>query len=259
MKRPLLAALLATTLSVTRGQPPAAPAFEAATIKSSTPGKIGGGLNLSPARIRIVNSSLKFCVQMAWDVKEFQVSGGPRWADTDRYDIDAVAASPFQKGEFRTMLQALVADRFGLVIHRETQDKAGYVLIKARNGPKLPPPTEDPDIMFSRTPSGDTILKATSASMSQLAEALSSRLNTTVVDRTGIEGRFDVSMQWTPDPTSEPLISKSGMPVPPPPPDAVPGPSIFTALQEKLGLKLEARKVPVEVIVIDQAHRPSDN
>jgi uncharacterized protein (TIGR03435 family) len=256
MKR-ALTLLLATTLSTMRAQSPPAPAFEAATIKLSNPGRVGGGLNLSPARIQIINSSLKFCVQMAWDVKEFQVSGGPRWTGTDRYDIDAVAARPFQKGEFRTMLQALITERFGLTIHRETQDKPGYVLIPARNGPKLPPPIDNPDIMFSRTPSGDTVLKATSASLSQLASALSSRLNTTILDQTGIAGRFDVSLQWTPDPTTEPLVSKTGMPLPPS--DAAPGPSIFTALQEKLGLKLEARKVPVEVMVIDQAHRPSDN
>jgi uncharacterized protein (TIGR03435 family) len=196
---------------------------------------------------------------MAWDVKSFQVSGGPGWTDTDRYDIDAVAAVPFQKAEFRAMLQALLADRFGLVLHREMQDKPGYVLTVAKNGPKLPPPIDDMNIMFSRTPSGDTTLKATSASITQLASALSSRLNATIIDRTGIEGKFDVSMQWTPDPANEPLLSKSGMPITEAPPDAVPGPSIFTVLQEKLGLKLEARKVPVEVTIIDQAHRPSDN
>lgn len=193
---------------------------------------------------------------MAWDVKDFQVAGGQGWTDTDRFDVDAVAASPFKKDEFRAMLQALLAERFGLVIHRETQDKAGFALVTGRNGPKLPPPTDDPDILFSRIPSGDMTLKARSASMSQLASVLSTILGATVLDRTGIEGHFDASLQWTPDPATQPLVTKSGMPAPPPPPDATPGPSIFTALQEKLGLKLEARKVPVDVIVIDHANRP---
>jgi uncharacterized protein (TIGR03435 family) len=256
MRRALLAALSAATLSVALGQPPTPPAFEAASVKPAGRGRIGGGINVLPARIRIVNASLKFCVQVAWNVKDFQVSGAAGWMDTDAYEIDAVAASPFKGGEFRTMLQALLADRFGLGIHRETQLKAGYALVAGRNSPKLPPPKDDLDIVFGRTPSGDVTLKATSASMNQLAYALAETLGATVVDQTGIDGRFDVSLQFTPD---QPLRTKSGAPVPPPPPDAAPGPSIFNALQDKLGLKLEARKVPVEVIVIDHAHRPSDN
>jgi uncharacterized protein (TIGR03435 family) len=94
--------------------------------------------------------------------------------------------------------------------------------------------------------------------MTQLAGALSTALSAIVLDRTGIEGRFDVSLQYTPDPTTQTLLTKSGEPMAPAP-DAVPGPSIFSALQEKLGLKLEAQRVPVEVIVIDHASRPSEN
>jgi len=258
MNRAVFTALAASTLSVVRGQSPAPPAFEAASIKLSSPGKVGGGISTFPARIRIINSSLKFCIQVAWNVKDFQVSGGEAWMDTDRYDVEAVAASPFKQGEYRTMLQTLLAGRFGLVFHRETRDRAGYALVTARSGPKLPPPVEDPSIMFSRTPSGDITLKATSASMTQLAGALSTALSATVLDRTGIEGRFDVSLQYTPDPTTQTLLTKSGEPMAPAP-DVVPGPSIFSALQEKLGLKLEAQKVPVEVIVIDHASRPSEN
>ncbi len=237
----------------------AAPAFEAATIKPNRSGRSGGGLNVLPARIKIVNSSLKFCIQMAWNVKDFQVSGGDRWTDSERYDIIAVAASPFKQAELRTMLQALLTDRFGLLTHRETRDGAGYALVTARNGPKLPPPIDDPDVMLGRTASGDMSLKAKNATMEQLASTLSATLGTTVVDRTGIEGRFDVSLEWAPDPTSQPLVNKSGAPAPMPAADGIPGPSIFTALQQKLGLKLEARKVPVEIIVIDHANRPSEN
>lgn len=230
--------------------------FEAASIKLNSSGRPGNGISTYPARIKVINSSLKFCVQVAWNVKDFQILGAGGWMDAERYDIDAVAAGPFEKDEYREMLKALLADRFGLVIHRETMDKAGYALVVGRNGPKLPPPVDDPSVMFSRTSSGDTTLKAPNVSMAQLASALSSTLGVTVVDKTGIDGRFDVSFQWTPD---SPILLKSGLPAPAPPPDAVPGPSIFTAIQEKLGLKLESRKVPTEVIVIDRAHRPSEN
>jgi uncharacterized protein (TIGR03435 family) len=126
---------------------------------------------------------------------------------------------------------------------------------------RLPSSIEDPSVLFSRTSSGDRTLKATSITMKRFAEALSTTLGAIVVDRTGIEGQYDVSFQWTPDPANEPRVLKSGEPAPAaaPPADAMPGPSIFTALQEKLGLRLEARKVPVEVIVIERAHRPSEN
>jgi uncharacterized protein (TIGR03435 family) len=235
------------------------PAFEAAAIKINNSGKPGSGMSLYPARIKIINSTLKFCVQVAWDVKDFQVSGASAWMDSDRYDIDAVAANPFTREESRKMLQALLADRFGVVVHGETQEKPGYVLVAGRNGAKLPPPIEDPSVMFSRTPSGDRTLQATSVSMKRFAEALSNTLGAIVVDRTGIEGQYDVSFQWTPDPANELRLLKSGEPAPPLRADVVPGPSIFTALQEKLGLRLESRKVPVEVIVIERAHRPSEN
>ncbi len=256
MKHALLVALLGATV---KGQSAAPIAFEAASIKPNSAGGTRSGMNVQPARIKVINSTLKFCVEMAWNVKDFQVSGGASWTDSDRFDIDAVAANPFTKDEYRTMLQALLADRFGLVIHHETQDKAGYALVVGRNGPKLPPPVDDPSILFSRTSSGDTTLTAPNVSMTQLAGALSSALGATVVDRTGIEGKFNIFLQWTPDSALQPRMMKSGEPAPPLPPDTVPGPSLFTALQEKLGLKLESRKVPVEIVVIDHASRPSGN
>ncbi|MDR3701557.1 MAG: TIGR03435 family protein [Candidatus Sulfopaludibacter sp.] len=247
------------SIALAWGQAPAQPAFEAASIKRSNPARTGSGLTLSPNRMRIVNAPLMFCVAMAWNVKDFQVSGATGWMTAEPYDIDAVAAAAFQKNQFRSMLQTLLAQRFGLAIHREMQDKPGYFLVTARNGAKLPPPVDDPNILMNRTPSGDRTLKATSATMSALAGVLSTIVGSTVVDRTGIEGQYDVSLQWTPEPGTEPLLSKSGLPLPPPPADAVPGPSIFNALQEKLGLKLEAHKVPADVIVIDRANRPSEN
>jgi uncharacterized protein (TIGR03435 family) len=230
--------------------------FEAASIKLNTSGGRGQGISTYPARIKVINSSLKLCVQMAWNVKDFQVSGASGWMDSEHYDIDAVAAEPFKKDEYRVMLKALLLDRFGLVIHSEMQDKPGYALVVAKNGSKLRPPVEDPSVQFSRTPSGDATLKAPNVSMAQLSSALSNSLGAIVVDKTGIEGRFDASFQWTPD---QSMRLKSGELAPAPPPDATPGPSIFTAIQEKLGLRLESRKVPTEVIVIDRAQRPSEN
>jgi uncharacterized protein (TIGR03435 family) len=185
----LILLLIAATLS--RGQ---SSAFEAASIKINNSGQRGGGISTYPARIKIINAPLKLCVQVAWNVKDFQVSGGASWMETDRYDIDAVAANPFTQDEYRVMLRTLLADRFGMVIHREMHDKPGYALVVAKNGPKLPPSVDDPNVMFSRTSSGDMTLKAPNVTMKRLADALSSTLQAIVVgpnrDRRSIR-RFD--------------------------------------------------------------------
>jgi uncharacterized protein (TIGR03435 family) len=229
--------------------------FEAATVKPADPAHTGRGINVQPGRIKVINSTLKLCIQYAWNVMDFQVSGGPGWAGTEAFDIDAVAAKRFESGEPRAMLQTLLAQRFGLVVHKETQEKKGFVLVVGKNGPKLQVPEDNTSVQFSRTPTGDMTLTARNVTMAGLASALSLQVGSVVVDQTGLEGHFSVFLQWTPD---TPLRTKSGLPIPPPP-DAVPGPTLFTALQEKLGLKLEAKKVPTEVIVIDRAKRPTAN
>ncbi len=236
--------------------------FEAASIKSAAPGKRGGGISIQGARVRIINSSLKACVQIAWNVQDFQVSGATGWMDAERFEIDAVAASPIQGLEHRTMLQALLIERFGLVIHSETREAKGYALVVGRKSAKLLPPTEHtdaPSLLFDRNPDGTFTLTATSASTKQLTEALSTRLGVIVVDQTRLDGRFDFFLEFSPETRGEPMLSKSGEPLPQPPSDSSPGPSIFQALQAKLGLKLEARKLPVEVIVIDRAQPPTEN
>ena len=149
--------------------------FEAASIKPNNSGQRGQGISTYPARIKVINSTLKLCVQMAWNVKDFQVSGASGWMDSEHYDIDAVAAEPFNRDESRVMLKALLADRFGLVIHSEMQEKPGYALVVAKNGSKLRPAVDDPSIQFSRTSSGDATLRAPGVTMQQLASALVSQ------------------------------------------------------------------------------------
>lgn len=233
--------------------------FEAAAIKPANPDQRGSGISVEKARIKVINAPLKFMVEYAWDVKDFQVTGGPSWVGTERYDVDAVSQKPFEGNEVRLMIRALLADRFKLAVHSETQEKPGYALVVAKNGPKLPPAEDSRNRLFSRTASGDMTLDAKNVTMEEFASVLSTQLVAIVVDRTGLDGHFNCSFQWTPDQSTRPMISKSGEPIPAPPPDAIPGPSIFTALQEKLGLKLESRKVPTEIIVIERAERPSAN
>jgi uncharacterized protein (TIGR03435 family) len=201
------------------------------------------------------NVTLKRCVRGAYDVPETQILGGPKWLDEDRCYIEAKAAGPAGDHELMIMLQALLAERFKLAIHREQRALPGYALVVAKAGLKAKP--SDPDAR-SRTSSSRGSIEAEGCAMAQLAQRLSEAMHMPVADFTGVPGKFDFKLKWTlddmqasPPPGGDRPVAVAS--------DTVSGPSIFTALQEQLGLKLESRKVPAEVLVIDHAEKPSEN
>lgn len=238
----------------------AEPAFEVASIKPAAPAASGSSTNTSQGMLRMTNVTLKRCIQLAYRIQEYQVSGGPNWLETARFDIVAKTGGSDEKlpkaarqERMEAMLRTLLADRFQLEIHRETKVLPAYTLTVGKNGHKL---KEAEPGEGSSTSTGRGRLTAKRVSMADLAIRLSSLMDRPVVDMTGVKGTFDLSMEWAPDdaqPTARPggndevWIEKSS------------GPSIFTAIQEQLGLRLEAQKAPVEKIVIDRAERPSDN
>jgi uncharacterized protein (TIGR03435 family) len=256
------------------------PEFEVASIKPAAPGARGTFIRMAPGgTVNITNMPLKEMIVLAWRVQPFQISGGPTWLDSARYDISAKPENSPQPGGIPPMLQALLADGFQLKIHRETKDLPLYALVVARKdgklGPRLteskegsctpidpskpPPPREpgkSPTLGCGGVMMGPRGLTATSAPIANMIPALSRILGRTVVDKTGLTGKFDISLEWTPD-------ESQAMPfpadAPKPSPSDVTGPSIFTALQEQLGLKLESQKGSVEMIVIDHAEKPSEN
>jgi len=238
-------ALVALLIARAFGQT-APPAFEAASIKPSTaePGS-GSGIPSRKGSISARNVTLKRCIRGAYDVEESQIVGGPKWVDEDRYDIDAKAAGPAGDHELMAMLQSLLAERFKLAFHRETRERPGYALIVAKGGLKAK--RSQPDA-GSAANSSRTEIDAQACSLRQLAQKLSEVIHLPVADLTGIEGGFDFQLKWTPDD----MQAKA-------PVDLATGPSVFEALQEQLGLKLEARKVPTEVLVIDHAEKPTEN
>ncbi len=218
--------------------------FEAASIRPSiAESGSGSGIRTDKGRINARNVTLKRCMRGAYDVPEDQIFGGPKWIDQDRYDIIATAAGPAGDGELMIMLQALLADRFKLSFHRETKTLPGFVLLIAKAGLKAKPSAPD---ARSRTDSSRGRIDAEACTLAQLAMKLSAALHLPVADLTNTSGQFDFTLNWTPDE----MRAKA--------PDAE-GPSIFSALQEQLGLKLESRKMPVEVLVIDHAEPPSEN
>lgn len=237
-------------------------AFEVAAIKPSHSISHNGGSRWTPDSFTATNMRLKDLIQVAYNVKGFQVSGGPAWVSSDGYDIDAKIGGPFEKlsgsermDHIRLMLQSLLADRFKLVLRKETRTFPVYRLVVAKNGSKLSAATKQGS--FSER---NGQIKAQGITMETLAEILSGPLERNVMDETHLSGLYDVSLRWSPDngAASAPGPLPAGAQPGALQPDSITG-SIFTAIQEQLGLKLKAAKAPVETLVIVSAERPSEN
>jgi uncharacterized protein (TIGR03435 family) len=266
------------------------PSFEVASIKPNHSGEDKMGFRIQPGRYTASGVPTKELIGFAYDVKDFQISGGPSWINSDRYDIDAkmedsdVAAakqlSPDEREEqLRLRVQSLLRDRFNLKLSHETKELPVYALLVAKNGPKLqeakpgdayPNGIKGPDgrpMAIADRGAGLMMFRGGQLTgqeipISGLARMLSHQLGREVIDKTGLTGKYSFTLKWTPDP------GQSGMPMGPgggpPPTDNAPapdasGPSLFTAIQEQLGLKLESTKGPVEILVIDHIEKPSEN
>ncbi len=236
-------------------QQAARPAFEVASIKASQdpPGSVVG-ISESKGRIIAKNVTLKRCVRGAYDVPEPQIIGGPPWIDRDRYYIEAKATVPAGDRELMLMLQTLLADRFKLVMHREQRAIPGYRLVLGKGG--LRAQASAPD-RGSVGHSQRGRIEAEGCTMAQLALKLAEALHRPVLDATGVARRFDLKLEWAPDDMQArpPAAGQRSAGAP----EFSAGPSIFAAVQEQLGLKLESGKVPAEVLVIDSAEKPFEN
>ena len=227
---------------------PARPAFEAASVKPSQARDNSSSWNSSTGYLVIRNQSLKALIRIAYGVRDDQIAGGPKWIDSERFDVDARSAGPAKDPELLEMLQTLLADRFQLAFHRETKTVTGYALVAAKGGLKVRPDAKQG--RGSMTEQGKFV--AWGISMSRVAERISRILASPVTDRTGAAGFYSFTLEWTPDSARPPDGTTA-------PPDALSDPSLFGALQQQLGLKLEADKESMEVLAIDRARRPSEN
>jgi len=247
MRRFAAAALLAIGL----GHGQSALKFEVASIRPHKGPYTVVGVHISGPKVTVEAYGLLGLIMDAYQLNESsQISGGPPWmsADTVRFDIAAIApgeGAP-SKENVRLMLQALLADRFQLKVHRVTQERPVYALVVAKNGPKLK--ESAPDEESSVTASGDRTAQITMANVSteRLAIQLSGGLDRPVVDKTGLKGHYDVKLNWIPEFAG-------------PPPPGSDGVNIFTAVQEQLGLKLEPQKTSIEILMIDHVEKPSEN
>jgi uncharacterized protein (TIGR03435 family) len=238
--------------------PDAKPGVEVATIKPTPPGSQAFMITIRGAELSVRNQSLNDLIRFAWQVQDRQIAAGPAWIGKDRWDIDAKPDTPgLPSGDqIREMVQKLLAERFALQIHEEKREMPAYVLTVANDGPKLTKSADAAGLTgFTMGPLGT--LHAGSATMESLAHILENGiLDRPVLNETGLDGRWDFTLKWTPDESQF-----AGMPVtvPPPTDEANAPPPLFTAIQEQLGLKLEARKADVPVLVIDHVDHPSPN
>lgn len=229
------------------------PVFETASIHPTPPDAQCGMIeDLPGGSLRVDCLTLSTIVMWAYSVQKYQVTGGPPWASTARWNILAKPAAGEtldgpaeyekmthdQQARFMSLVRqrtrALLADRFSLQLRHETREQTAYVMSVAKGGPKL---KEAPDGSISRRPGRIT---GNGASMQALAEFLAIDLGRPVTDETALSGRYAFTLEWAASPERDT------------------GPSVFTAMEEQLGLRLDARKAPVETLVIERAEKPDD-
>jgi len=213
--------------------------FEVASIKPANPDQKGFSIQFMPGGgLKMTGVPLRAMITFAYDVRDFQVSGG-----AERFDVMA--------------RRALLADRFQLVVHKETKEQPIYALVVSKNGAKL---KEVKAVEGARQGMrmGRGLLEGFAAPMEMLGQTLSNVTERPVVDKTGLTGKYDFVLEWTPEAGADARTQGFGNGISEPAP-APGGPTIFTALQEQLGLRLESQKGPVQNIVIDRAEKPSEN
>jgi uncharacterized protein (TIGR03435 family) len=244
----MLRTLVLLCLSI--GASAAAQSFEVATIKPSQPQsadrQISGFQTPAGGRLNSVSTSLRMMITFAYNVKDYQVSGGPGWANSEPYDITAKAAGNATPAQLRLMLQTLLTERFKLALRHETKEAPIYELVVAKGGPKIKEDTTSARRITNYNGRGGVMVQK--ASLADFAQLLGGSLTgRPVVDKTGLQSTYSFKLDFAPD------IGEAGVS---PDPNA---PSLFTALQEQLGLRLQPAKGPVENLVIEGAERPSEN
>jgi uncharacterized protein (TIGR03435 family) len=276
----LVVAIAASMTTVAQMQTPPARAFEATSIRRNPPQDRLPVVAVLGDRLIAPNTTVRDLIRVSYLVEEIQISGGPGWIESERFAIEAATGPGVTADDARAMVRAMLADRFKLKTHTEKRDLQGFSLIALRGntndrrpsgaecaplrspaGIPAPPPPPPPPAGGQILPltAGTALSKCGTAlapgwfsaraiSFEQFAILLSRTIRRPVVDRTNLTGPFDFDLMFLPEsPTPSPV---------PVPADA---PSIFTAVQEQLGLKLDPRRVPTDVIVIDNVERPTEN
>jgi uncharacterized protein (TIGR03435 family) len=222
------------------------PAFEVASVKLNPAG--GNRIEVAPGRLNVTSATLATCIKWAYGVQDSQISGANSAVSgllrSERYDIVAKSQELAPDNQLRLMLQALLAERFGLRFHKQSKEAQVFALLVDKSGPKLVASEGDGD---SQQQAKSRLIRQWKwTTMKELADTLSDAMETPVRDETGLPTKYDFSLNLTPYlPTNDERPDIAGM--------------MVTAIREQLGLKLESRRAPVEVMVIDRLEKPSSN
>lgn len=250
-------------------------AFEVASVKPAAKEELGSEIRTDPGgRLTMTNMPLRAMIMYAWQLNRSQISGSKGWIESKGYNIAAKSDRVATDVEIKVMLRALLVERFRLVLHSETAEQTVFILGTARPvkpGPGLievdscseldgarvaPEPSKLPPIACGAFVRGRSWMKGTAVALFNVIDALSAILGGTVIDETGLGGKYNIAVEWTPatatpaTATADPTVATTG--------DNT-GPTIFTAVQEQLGLKLQSQKRPVQILVIDKAAQPDEN
>ena len=240
----------------------AKPEFAVATIKPSRPDAPRGGYGIRGQDVTTTNVTVSWMIKLAYNVHEHQILGAPAWLNSERYDTVGRSDTPGEpnRDQMKLMIQKLLVDRFQLRFHVEKKELPVYAMVVAKGGPKIAvsagDPNDFPGIGFGRGP-GVLSLMGRNTGLDGVANGLQSNiLDKPVVDQTGLTGRYDFQLRFTPDATQ---VANFGGLEPGNPADPDAPPDIFTAFEQQLGLKLQSTKALVDVMVIDRIERPSPN
>ena len=241
-----------------------AQSFEVASIKPNAANDHRVSIRTQPGgRFTATGINTRLLMTEAFGIRDFQITNAPGWTNDDRYDVNAKAESSVDRISpewLRPMLKALLEERFQLKYHQETRELPVYSLVVAKSGSKLTPSESKQPGPQMRMGRGQ--VNAKGANMAMIARMISQQMGRDVIDKTGLTSTYDINLEWTPEPGQGggPGAGPGG----PPPLGALPpadstGPTLVTALQEQLGLRLESSKGPVMIIVVDSIAKPTEN
>jgi len=222
-----------------------AQSFDVVSVRPNTTSAGRSSERTNSGHVMAENITPSSMIQQAFGIRASQIEGAPGWIETDGFDLNATTGTTKDLSdiELQPYWQSLLSTRFQMKYHRETKEMQVYSLTVAKGGPKLPESASGGDTSTNLSKSREhTSLTSTHIAMPNFAALLGKRLDRTVLDKTGLTGIYDVKLEWSPD-----LSTDTG------------SASIFTALQDQLGLKLESGKGPVEIIVIDSLEKPTEN
>ena len=251
--------LMLSFLSIAHAQAPGPQlSYDVITIKPNDSGTDGTSTSMGDSSFQAKNVPIKRLLVRAYGIRQDQISGLPDWTDSARFDINAKIVDPdmaalrtLTPDQRRGFIVALLRDRFQLKVHFETKTLPVYELLVTKDGPKFhaSAPTEEQS-MGTNSGSGGTEMKANAVTMANVAALLTNQSDRTVLDRTGLTGKYDLLLKWTDDRPAGAADNGAAA-------DDIPG--LFTALQEQLGLRLQPGKGPVETLVVDHVERPAEN